>query len=56
MNNEEIVQFYQGINEKLTEISSNLIFFTNEINSLIRMTKFLKTSYQILVEYENWLI
>lgn len=34
MNDEETVQFYQGINEKLTEISSNLIFFTNEINSL----------------------
>ena len=28
----EIVQFYQDINEKLTEISSDLIFFTNEIN------------------------
>ena len=54
MNNEEIVQFYQGINEKLTEISSNLIFFTNEINSLSE-EKFLK-----LVSgsgrYENWLI
>ena len=54
MNNEEIVQFYQGINEKLTEISSKLIFFTNEINSLSE-EKFLK-----LVSgsgrYENWLI
>ena len=29
----EIVQFYQDINEKLTEISSDLIFFTNEINA-----------------------
>ena len=26
MNDQETVQFYQGINEKLTEISSNLIF------------------------------
>jgi oligoendopeptidase F len=54
MNNEETVQFYQGINEKLTEISSSLIFFTNEINSLSE-EKFLK-----LVSgsgrYENWLI
>ena len=33
MNDQETVQFYQGINEKLTEISSNLIFFTNEINA-----------------------
>jgi len=33
MNDQKTVQFYQGINEKLTEISSNLIFFTNEINS-----------------------
>ena len=29
----EIVKFYQDINEKLTEISSDLIFFTNEINA-----------------------
>ena len=28
-----IVKFYQDINENLTEISSDLIFFTNEINS-----------------------
>jgi oligoendopeptidase F len=33
MNVPEIVQFYQDINEKLTEISSDLIFFTNEINA-----------------------
>ena len=29
----DIVKFYQDINENLTEISSDLIFFTNEINS-----------------------
>ena len=54
MNDEEIVQFYQGINEKLTEISSKLIFFTNEINSLS------EEKFQKLVlgsgRYKNWLI
>ena len=35
MNDQKTVQFYQGINEKLTEISSDLIFFTNEINSML---------------------
>ena len=54
MNDEEVVQFYQGINEKLTEISSNLIFFTNEINSLP------EEKFQKLVlgsgRYKNWLI
>ena len=54
MNDEEVVQFYQGINEKLTEISSNLIFFTNEINSLS------EEKFQKLVlgsgRYKNWLI
>ena len=54
MNDEEVVQFYQDINEKLTEISSNLIFFTNEINSLS------EEKFQKLVlgsgRYKNWLI
>jgi len=54
MNDEEIVQFYQGINEKLTEISSQLIFFTNEINSLP------EEKFQRLIlgsgKYKNWLI
>jgi oligoendopeptidase F len=54
MNDEETVQFYQGINEKLTEISSNLIFFTNEINSLP------EEKFQKLIlgsgKYKNWLI
>ena len=54
MNDEEVVQFYQGMNEKLTEISSNLIFFTNEINSLP------EEKFQKLVlgsgRYKNWLI
>ncbi len=54
MNDEKVVQFYQGINEKLTEISSNLIFFTNEINSLS------EEKFQKLVlgsgRYKNWLI
>ena len=54
MNDEEVVQFYQGINEKLTEISSNLIFFTNETNSLS------EEKFEKLVlgsgRYKNWLI
>ncbi len=50
----EIVQFYQDINEKLTEISSNLIFFTNEINENS------DENFQNLVngsgKYKNWLV
>ena len=50
----EIVQFYQDINEKLTEISSNLIFFTNEINENSN------ENFQKLVngsgKYKNWLV
>ena len=45
MNDQETVQFYQGINEKLTEISSNLIF-TNEINATNDQN--LKIFYQML--------
>ena len=54
MNDQETVQFYQGINEKLTEISSNLIFFTNEINATNdqEFEKFLSNAGK----YKNWLI
>ena len=49
----EIVQFYQDINEKLTEISSDLIFFTNEIN------KTSENDFKKLIsgsgKYKNWL-
>ena len=54
MNEQKIVQFYQGINEKLTEISSNLIFFQNEINN------FSNDDFDSLLsgsgKYKNWLI
>ena len=40
MNEQKIVQFYQGINEKLTEISSNLIFFQNEIPNFSKLKEF----------------
>ena len=40
MNDQDTVQFYQGINEKLTEISSSLIFFTNEINATTLLMTF----------------
>ena len=54
MNETKIVQFYQDINEKLTELSSDLIFFTNEINS----TK--ENDFLLLLDgsgkYKNWLI
>jgi len=50
----EIVQFYQDINEKLTEISSDLIFFTNEINATS------DDDFKKLIngsgKYKNWLI
>ena len=53
MNDQETVQFYQGINEKLTEISSNLIFFTNEINTTndTEFENFLSNAGK----YKNWL-
>ena len=54
MNEQTIVQFYQGINEKLTEISSDLIFFTNEINN------YSNDDFDCLLsgsgKYKNWLI
>ena len=53
MNDQDTVQFYQGINEKLTEISSSLIFFTNEINATddLEFEKFLLSAGR----YKNWL-
>ena len=33
MNDSKIVQFYQKISEEMTEISGDLIFFTNTINN-----------------------
>ena len=53
MNDQDTVQFYQGINEKLTEISSSLIFFTNEINATddLEFEKFLLSAGK----YKNWL-
>ena len=53
MNDQETVQFYQGINEKLTEISSNLIFFTNEINAT-NDSEF-KNLLSNAGKYKNWL-
>ena len=54
MNDQKTVQFYQGINEKLTEISSDLIFFTNEINSSS------DADFEVLKlgsgKYKNWLV
>ena len=54
MNVPEIVQFYQDINEKLTEISSDLIFFINEINATS------DDDFKKLIngsgKYKNWLI
>ena len=54
MNDQKTVQFYQGINEKLTEISSNLIFFTNEINS--SSDNDFETFKNGSGKYKNWLI
>ena len=54
MNDQKIVQFYQGINEKLTEISSNLIFFTNEINS--SSDNDFEAFKNGSGKYKNWLI
>ena len=53
MNDQDTVQFYQGINEKLTEVSSNLIFFTNELNASddLEFEKFLSDAGI----YKNWL-
>ncbi len=54
MNDEEVVKFYVSIKEKLTEISSHLLFFTNKINSLS------EEKFQKLIlgsgRYKNWLI
>ncbi|MDB2564949.1 M3 family oligoendopeptidase [Alphaproteobacteria bacterium] len=54
MNDQKTVQFYQGINEKLTEISSDLIFFENEINSSS------DADFEVLKlgsgKYKNWLV
>jgi len=50
----EIVQFYQDINEKLTEISSDLIFFTNEINA--SSDEDFKKLTDGSGKYKNWLI
>ena len=50
----EIVQFYQDINEKLTEISSDLIFFTNEINAT--SDDYFKKLINGSGKYKNWLI
>ena len=54
MNDQKTVQFYQGINEKLTEVSSDLIFFTNEINSSS------DTDFEVFKrgsgKYKNWLV
>ena len=50
----EIVQFYQDINEKLTEISSDLIFFTNEINAT--SDEDFKKLTDGSGKYKNWLI
>ena len=50
----EIVQFYQDINEKLTEISSDLIFFTNEINAT--SDEDFKKLINGSGKYKNWLI
>ena len=53
MNETKIVQFYQDINEKLTELSSDLIFFTNEINATE------ENDFSLLLDgsgkYKNWL-
>ena len=53
MNETKIVQFYQNINEKLTEQSSDLIFFTNEINATE------ENDFLLLLagsgKYKNWL-
>ncbi len=54
MNDQKTVQFYQGINEKLTEISSNLIFFTNEINS--SSDNDFESFKNGSGKYKNWLI
>ena len=54
MNEQKTVQFYQGINEKLTEISSNLIFFTNEINS--SSDNDFEAFKNGSGKYKNWLI
>ena len=50
----EIVQFYQDINEKLTEISSDLIFFTNEINAT--SDEDFKKLTDGSGKFKNWLI
>ena len=54
MDTPDIVKFYQDINEKLTEISSDLIFFTNEINS--SSEEDFKKIIDGSGKYKNWLI
>ena len=54
MNDDKIVQFYQKINEEITEITGDLIFFTNSINSLNDkdFDKLVSNSDK----FKNWLI
>lgn len=54
MNDTKIVQFYQKISEEMTEISGDLIFFTNTINSYNKrdFDKILSGT----TKYKSWLI
>ena len=54
MNDSKIVQFYQKISEEMTEISGDLIFFTNSINNFNKsdFDKILSNT----IKYKSWLI
>ncbi|MDC0861230.1 M3 family oligoendopeptidase [Alphaproteobacteria bacterium] len=54
MNDSKIVQFYQKISEEITEISGDLIFFTNSINNFDKsdFDKILTNT----IKYKSWLI
>ncbi|MDA9605153.1 M3 family oligoendopeptidase [Alphaproteobacteria bacterium] len=53
MNDTKIVQFYQKISEEMTEISGDLIFFTNSINNFDKsdFDKILSNT----IKYTSWL-
>ena len=54
MNDSKIVQFYQKISEEMTEISGDLIFFTNTINNF--SDKDFEKILTNTIKYKSWLI
>lgn len=55
MNDQEIVQFFQKIQETLTTISSDLIFFTLEINNMDEDALNEKLKHDVVKKYRPWL-